>query len=56
MKVEIAVIATFILTMFMAYLLTIDLRNEVQELRAEHDAIEQNYCPYCGTYLGESEK
>ena len=49
------IITTFIATLFVAYLLTLSLRIELRDLRAEHDAIEQNYCPTCGTYLGEDE-
>lgn len=55
MKTEIAVIIAVIITMLFAWVLTEQLRSEVRMLRAEHEAIEQNYCPVCGTYLGESE-
>ena len=57
-KSEIAAVTaliTFIVTMFLTYSMTQDLRKEVRSLRAEHEAIEQNYCPTCGTYLGEDE-
>ena len=46
---------TFIVTMLLTYSMTQDLRKEVRALRAEHEAIEQNYCPTCGAYLGEDE-
>ena len=58
-KSEIAVVTaliTFIATLFVAYILTLSLRIELRDLRAEHEAIEQNYCPTCGTYLGEDER
>ncbi len=53
MKIEVTVLITFVITMVLCYSLTQDLRKELRELRAEHEAIEQNYCPTCGSYLGE---
>lgn len=58
-KLKIAMITafiTFIATVLLTYSMTQDLRKEVRALRAEHEVIEQNYCPTCGTYLGEVEE
>lgn len=54
-KTIVAILIAFVITMSLCYSLTQDLRKEVRVLRAEHEAIEQNYCPTCGTYLGEVE-
>ncbi|MBR6289202.1 MAG: hypothetical protein IKR19_07705 [Acholeplasmatales bacterium] len=51
-KTVVAILITFVITMFVCYSLTQDLRKELRALRAEHEAIEQNYCPTCGAYLG----
>lgn len=52
-KTIVAALIAFVITLSLCYLL--DLREELVALRAEHEAIEQNYCPTCGTYLGEVE-
>ena len=52
-KTIVTVLITFAITIFLCYSLTQDLRKELRVLRAEHEAIEQNYCPTCGAYLGE---
>lgn len=54
-KTVVAVLITVVITLSLCYSLTQDLREELVALRAEHEAIEQNYCPTCGTYLGEVE-
>ena len=51
----VTVLIAVVITMSLCYSLTQNLREEVRALRAEHEAIEQNYCPTCGTYLGEVE-
>lgn len=54
-KTVVAILIAVVITISLCYSLTQNLREEVIELRAEHEAIEQNYCPICGTYLGEAE-
>ncbi len=54
-KTVVAVLIAVVITISLCYSLTQSLREEVIALRAEHEAIEQNYCPTCGTYLGEVE-
>ena len=46
-------ITAFLLLFFTVLFFTRDLKQEAVELRAEHEAIEEHYCPYCGTYLGD---
>lgn len=52
-SVELAVIISVVITVIFCWCMTQTMRSELKILRAEHEAIEQNYCPYCGTYLGE---
>ena len=54
-KTVVAVLIAVVMTISLCYSLTQDLRKELRALRAEHEAIEQNYCPTCGSYLGEVE-
>ena len=49
----VTVLIAVVITISLCYSLPQNLRKEVIALRAEHEAIEQNYCPTCGTYLGE---
>lgn len=54
-KTVVEVLIAVVITISLCYSLTQNLREEVRALRAENEAIEQNYCPTCGTYLGEVE-
>lgn len=53
-KTIVAALIAYVITLLLCY--SLDLRKELVALRAEHEAIEQNYCPTCGTYLGEDEE
>ncbi len=51
-KTVVEVLIAIMITITLCYSLTQPLREEVITLRAEHEAIEHNYCPTCGAYLG----